>query len=128
METRPCALVWRFGPGSPGYGGLLAAAAAHGVALRFAADGDLAARVGDLCDGKPGPGFAPLLLLPPTPALIVRGLDPRDGSLGAFLDDVKRGGAQFPLRAMVTPTSESWTLLQLLQELAAEREAMQNGR
>ncbi len=127
MEN-PCALVWRFGPESPGWGGLLAAAAAHGVALRAVGDGDLAARVGDLCDGRPGPGFAPLILLPPTPALIVRGLSPQNGSLGAFLDDVRRGGAVFPLRAMVTPTSEGWTLLRLLQELAAEHEAMRHDR
>lgn len=126
--NKPCALVWRFGPQSPGYDGLCAAAAAFGVALRFVTDGELAAKVGDLCAGKPGPAFAPLILMPPIPALVVSGLRPDDGSLSAFLDAVRSGGASFPLRAMVTPTSAEWTFLQLLRELQQEHEAMQNGR
>lgn len=125
MQDARCALLWQFGPGSPGYAGVAAVAGAMGVRLRPVAEGDLAAKVGDLCAGRPGPGFAPLPLLPPMPALIVAGLRPDDGSLEAFLDMVKAAGAHFPLRAMVTPANAQWTLLQLLQALQREHEAMQ---
>ena len=128
-ETLPrCALLWRYGPDSPGYAGLAAAARAMGITLRPVRDGDLAARVGDLCAGRPGPPFAPLILLPPTPSLIVSGLSPADGSLGTFLDLARAAGAVFPLRAMVTPTSAGWTLLRLLQELEQERKAVEHGQ
>ena len=128
MDLPRCALLWRFSPGDPAYPKVAAVAGVFGVELRTLHDGDLAAKVGDLCAGKPGPPFAPLILLPPTPALIVSGLRHDNGELNAFLDMVKATGAQFPLRAMVTDTSAGWTLLQLLQELAAEHEAMTNGR
>ena len=39
-----------------------------------------------------------------------------------FVDEVRRGGAVIPLRAMVTPTSRSWTLAALLAELNREHE------
>ena len=124
MELPRCALLWRFGPENDAYPRLAAVAKVFGVELRCLKDGDLAARVGDLCAGKPGPTFAPLILLPPTPALIVSGLGHDNGELGSFLDMARATGASFPLRAMVTETSAGWTLLQLLQELAAEHEAM----
>ncbi len=124
MELPRCALLWRFGPENDAYPRLAAVAKVFGVGLRCLQDGDLAASVGDLCAGKPGPPFAPLILLPPTPALIVSGLAHETGELGSFLDMVRATGASFPLRAMVTETSAGWTLLQLLQELAAEHEAM----
>ena len=38
------------------------------------------------------------------------------------------GGADFPLRGMVTPTSRDWTLLQLLQELNAEHDTVTGGK
>lgn len=128
MELPRCALLWRFGPDDPAYPKLAAVAGVFGVAMRCVQDGELAAKVGDLCAGRPGPGFAPLILLPPTPALIVSGLRPDTGELNTFLDMVKAAGAAFPLRAMVTETSAQWTLLQLLQELEREHEALHHEK
>lgn len=127
MQPR-CALLWRFGPGDAGYAAVAALAQKMGVTLRCVGDGDLAARVGDLCAGLPAPAFTMPILLPDTPALIVSGLRHTDGSLELFLDLVRQSGAVLPLRAMVTDTSAGWTLLQLLQELHREHEVMHGGR
>jgi len=58
----------------------------------------------------------------------VSGLRHDTGELGHFLDLVKAGGVEFPLRGMVTPTSKNWTLLQLLQELNSEHETVAGGK
>ena len=49
------------------------------------------------------------------------------GELGRFIDLVRESGADLPLRAMVTPTSKTWTLAALLQELNREHEAVAGG-
>ena len=123
-----CVLLWRFDEKSAGYDALAHAARAYKLKLRCIADGDLAARVGDLCRGLPSPAFAPLIKVSDRPAMIVSGLRHDTGELGHFLDLVKAGGADFPLRGMVTPTSRDWTLLQLLQELNAEHETVTGGK
>lgn len=119
-----CALLWHFGPQAPGYPALERTARAFGVALRQVGPADLAASVGDLCRGRPSRAAVLPLQAPACAALVVSGLRHDDGSLNAFLDAVKNGGADIPLRAMVTPTSRDWTLAQLLQELAREHEAL----
>ena len=121
-------LLWRFDEKSAGYDALAHAARAYKLKLRCIADGDLAARVGDLCRGLPSPAFAPLIKVSDRPAMIVSGLRHDTGELGHFLDLVKAGGADFPLRGMVTPTSRDWTLLQLLQELNAEHDTVTGGK
>ena len=121
-------LLWRFDEKSVGYDALAHAARAYKLKLRCIADGDLAARVGDLCRGLPSPAFAPLIKVSDRPAMIVSGLRHDTGELGRFLDLVKAGEADFPLRGMVTPTSRDWTLLQLLQELNAEHETVTGGK
>ena len=123
-----CVLLWRFDEKSAGYDALAHAARAYKLKLRCIADGDLAARVGDLCRGLPSPAFAPLIKVSDRPAMIVSGLRHDTGELGHFLDLVKAGGADFPLRGMVTPTSRDWTLLQLLQELNAEHDTVTGGK
>ena len=65
---------------------------------------------------------APAPDVPERPAMIVSGLRHDNGDLGQFVDEVRRGGAVIPLRAMVTPTSRSWTLAALLAELNREHE------
>lgn len=128
IQEPRCVLLWRFDEKSAGYGALAHAARAYKLKLRYIADGDLAARVGDLCRGLPSPAFAPLIKVSDRPAMIVSGLRHDTGELGHFLDLVKAGGADFPLRGMVTPTSRDWTLLQLLQELNAEHETVTGGK
>lgn len=115
-----CVLLWHFDAATPGYDALQRAAKTFQLTVRQVTDADLAATVGDLCSGKPAPGFAPLPALPDTPAMIVSGLRHDNGDLNAFIDAVKNGGAELPIRAAVTPTSRKWTLLQLLQELHTE--------
>ena len=129
IEQQPrCVLLWRFDEKSAGYDALAHTARAYKLKLRCIADGDLAARVGDLCRGLPSPAFAPLIKVSDRPAMIVSGLRHDTGELGRFLDLVKAGGADFPLRGMVTPTSRDWTLLQLLQELNAEHDTVTGGK
>lgn len=72
--------------------------------------------------GTLGGEAAPAPDVPERPAMIVSGLRHDNGDLGQFVDEVRRGGAVIPLRAMVTPTSRSWTLAALLAELNREHE------
>ena len=128
IQEPRCVLLWRFDEKSAGYDALAHTARAYKLKLRCIADGDLAARVGDLCRGLPSPAFAPLIKVSDRLAMIVSGLRHDTGELGRFLDLVKAGGADFPLRGMVTPTSRDWTLLQLLQELNAEHDTVTGGK
>ena len=128
IQEPRCVLLWRFDENSAGYDALAHAARAYKLKIRCIGDGDLAAKVGDLCRGLPSPAFAPLIKVSDRPAMIVSGLRHDTGELGHFLDLVKAGGAEFPLRGMVTPTSKNWTLLQLLQELNSEHETVAGGK
>ena len=95
-----CVLLWQVAPGSAEH--------AAGEAL---------------CPGRhTGGEAAPAPDVPERPAMIVSGLRHDNGDLGQFVDEVRRGGAVIPLRAMVTPTSRSWTLAALLAELNREHE------
>ncbi len=59
------------------------------------------------------------------PMMIFCGLSSEQVSL--FLDLMRRLGiTQIGLKAMLTPTNQSWTSLQLYQELKSERAAFQN--
>ena len=124
IQEPRCVLLWRFDEKSAGYDALAHAARAYKLKIRCIGDGDLAAKVGDLCQGLPSPAFK----VNDRPAMIVSGLRHDTGELGHFLDLVKAGGAEFPLRGMVTPTSKNWTLLQLLQELNSEHETVAGGK
>ena len=125
IQEPRCVLLWRFDEKSAGYDALAHAARAYKLKIRCIGDGDLAAKVGDLCQGLT---FAPFIKVSDRPAMIVSGLRHDTGELGHFLDLVKAGGAEFPLRGMVTPTSKNWTLLQLLQELNSEHETVAGGK
>lgn len=128
IQEPRCVLLWRFDEKSAGYDALAHAARAYKLKIRCIGDGDLAAKVGDLCQGLPSPAFAPFIKASDRPAMIVSGLRHDTGELEHFLDLVKAGGAEFPLRGMVTPTSKNWTLLQLLQELNSEHETVAGGK
>ena len=123
-----CALLWRFDDSCTGYEAVEQAARRCGVTLRTVGNGDLGGLVGDLCAGKPAPDFAPLIVVPERPAMIVSGLSHQNGELGRFIDLVGKSGADLPLRAMVTPTSKGWTLSQLLMELNQEHDAVNEGK
>ena len=122
-----CALLWRFDADSAGYAGVERAARLCGVTLRTVGNAELGTPVGNLCAGTPPVAAAPLDTVPELPALIVSGLSHQTGELGRFIDLVRESGADLPLRAMVTPTSKTWTLAALLQELNREHEAVAGG-
>lgn len=122
-----CALLWRFDAASTGYEALEKAARRCGVTLRLVGNDELGCTVGDLCAGKAAATPAPLAAVPERAALIVSGLSHQTGELGRFIDLVRESGADLPLRAMVTPTSKTWTLAQLLLELNREHEAVAEG-
>ena len=93
IQEPRCVLLWRFDEKSAGYDALAHAARAYKLKIRCIGDGDLAAKVGDLCRGLPSPAFAPLIKVSDRPAMIVSGLRHDTGELGHFLDLVKAGGA-----------------------------------
>ncbi|MGN0976406.1 MAG: DUF3783 domain-containing protein [Gemmiger sp.] len=125
-EDSRAVLLWNFGPQSGGYSGVERAARAFHLKVRCLTVDDLHSEVGDLCKGKlslervePSEGEAW-----PVPAMVIGGLDHRNGDLNEFLKAVKASGAQIPVKATVTPTSRYWTLARLLTELCAEHEAL----
>lgn len=115
-----CVLLWNFGPLNAGYDHLVRTASSFGLKVRSVGPAELSARVGDLCTGRHAPAGAPLPSPTDHAAMIISGLRHDDGSLGHFVDEVRRGGAAIALRAMVTPTSRDWTLDALLRELREE--------
>jgi hypothetical protein len=60
------------------------------------------------------------------PAVIVGGVT--EAELHRLIGGCKKAGMRQVLWAVLTPTSERWTLDALLRELAAERDAMQQRR
>lgn len=128
IRTQPRALLlWRFGPQSAGYDALMRQAAAFRLDPVFVDETHLGCRIGDLCAGRAAPAPAPAAQWQ-IPAMVVSGLRHDNGDLNAFLDAVKKGGADFPIRAAVTPTSKGWTLARLLEELSAEHRALGGGQ
>ena len=58
--------------------------------------------------------------------LVMAGLSPAQMDL--FLNRLRRGkGTSVALKAVVTPTNETWNAYELHRELTAEHEAMQRG-
>lgn len=117
-------LLWRFGPQDTGYDALAQAARRHKLTLRILTPADLGTTVGDLCAGRAAVPCTQDGSAHPLPAMIVSGLRPDNGSLNDFVESVRKGGAVLPLRAMVTPTSKSWKLDALLDELAREHDSV----
>lgn len=125
VQAEPrCVLLWNFGPLNAGYDHLTRTAASYGLKVRTLGHADLNAVVGQLCAGRHTPAGEPLPSPTDKAAMIISGLRHDDGSLGRFVDEVRRGGAAIPLRAMVTPTSRDWTLSALLSELCDEHAAV----
>ncbi len=116
----PCALVWHYPDTEPGFAALADACRAEGLTLTPVTPADTGRTIGSLCGG-PGPASAPALTGDWPAALIMNGLD--RSRLDSFLTRLRAGGVSIPLKAMVTPTNQGWTLAALLAELVREREA-----
>jgi hypothetical protein len=59
-------------------------------------------------------------------AIIMAGIT--ENELHLLMSSYRSAGLPNPLWATLTPTSEAWTLRQLLTELSAEREALESAR
>ncbi|OUN17295.1 hypothetical protein B5G38_01865 [Gemmiger sp. An87] len=116
----PCALVWNYPDTEPGFAALADACRAEGLTLTPVTPADTGRTIASLCGG-PGPASAPALTGDWPAALIMNGLD--RSRLDSFLTRLRAGGVSIPLKAMVTPTNQGWTLAALLAELVREREA-----
>ena len=111
-----CVLLWQVAPGSAEHAAVEHAARLSHLKVRLLTAADLGTTMEALCTGRhTGGEAAPAPDVPERPAMIV-------SDLGQFVDEVRRGGAVIPLRAMVTPTSRGWTLAALLAELNREHE------
>lgn len=116
----PCALVWNYPDTEPGFAVLADACRAEGLPLTPVTPADTGRTIASLCGG-PAPASAPALTGDWPAALIMNGLD--RSRLDSFLTRLRAGGVSIPLKAMVTPTNQGWTLAALLAELVREREA-----
>lgn len=116
----PCALVWNYPDTEPDFAALADACRAEGLTLTPVTPADTGRTIASLCGG-PGPASAPALTGDWPAALIMNGLD--RSRLDSFLTRLRAGGVSIPLKAMVTPTNQGWTLAALLAELVREREA-----
>lgn len=119
-----CVLLWRVPPGTGAYAAAAHAARLFRLRVRVLTDADLASTVEALCAGRHAAGRPLSPAVSERPAMIVSGLAQDTGELSRFVDEVRRGGAEIPLRAMVTPTSRGWTLAALLTELNREHDAV----
>ena len=118
-----CVLLWQVAPGCAEHAAVEHAARLSRLKVRLLTAADLGTTMEALCTGRhTGGEAAPAPDIPERPAMIVSGLRHDNGDLGQFVDEVRRGGAVIPLRAMVTPTSRGWTLAALLAELNREHE------
>ena len=130
IHTQPRALLlWRFGPESTGYDPVMQQAQVYRLTPVFVDAAHLDCRIRDLCAGRATPAPVPAEASQwQIPAMIISGLRHDNGDLNGFLDAVKKAGAEFSIRAAVTPTSETWTLAHLLEELSAEHHALGGGQ
>lgn len=92
-----------------------------GVAAVWLDDSRAHQRLADLMELPDGTGQRDPSTLPK--AVIVGGIT--EAQLRALMTVAKKTGVKDVLWAVLTPTSENWTLSQLLAELSAERRAMQ---
>lgn len=112
----------------------LRAAQKLGLRLRTVAPAELGCTVAELCGlranaglpAAPAPAAAPLPAGCLPPALVLCGLP--EAERDALLDALRGAGAVIPLKAIVTPTNQSWRFSSLLAELAAEHAALHGGR
>lgn len=116
----PCALVWNYPETEPGYAALTDTCRKAGLALIPIGPNQAGLTIRRLCGG-PGPADAPETPADYPAALIMNGLD--RARLDGFLKQLRAGGVSIPLKAMVTPTNQDWTLAALLAELVRERDA-----
>jgi len=108
----------------PKFQAVVSTAGLSDVPLVWAAAEDEAAIVGELFKRTDGAGAGIGSALPR--AVIVAGITEKE--LLALMHVCKKSGMKTALWATLTPTSETWTLKALLQELSAERRQLDRKR
>ncbi len=108
----------------PKFQNVLAMAGLAGVPLVWAAAEDAAAIVGELFQRSDGAGAGVGSALPR--AVIVAGITEKE--LLTLMHVCRKTGMKTALWATLTPTSETWTLKDLLEELSAERCQLEKKR
>ncbi len=103
---------------------LLASAGLAALPLVWATGAEMATRLSDILALPDGTGSGVSSDLPR--AVIVSGI--QEKHLHLLMDLCRKTRMQPALWAVLTPTSENWTLQALLSELQAEREAMQRRK
>jgi hypothetical protein len=103
------------------FSAVLEAAGLADIAKVWASESSAEDRLADLMEQADGTGRNAPSGLPR--AVIVGGIT--ETQLRALMTAAKKSGVGSTLWAVLTPTSETWTLKRLLAELSAERRAMQ---
>jgi hypothetical protein len=113
--------LWGFGrEAEPKFKKVLDVAGLAGVPVVWAVADDAAGKVGVLFQHPADTGFGAGSAL--KRAVIVAGIT--ENELHTLMNVCKKTGMQAALWAALTPTSETWTLKALLEELSAERRQM----
>jgi hypothetical protein len=89
--------------------------------LAYAATSDLEISLADILSRPAHTGRGEASRMPA--AIIMAGIT--ENELHLLMSSYRNAGLPNPLWATLTPTSEAWTLRQLLTELSAEREALE---
>lgn len=99
---------------------VITAAAIAEMALVYACRSDLETSLKDILSQPEGSGRGQASRMPA--AIVMAGIT--ENELHQLMTSYRSAGLPNPLWATLTPTSETWTLRQLLSELSAERKAL----
>lgn len=99
---------------------VITAAAIAEMALVYACSSDLETSLKDILSQPEGSGRGQASRMPA--AIVMAGIT--ENELHQLMTSYRSAGLPNPLWATLTPTSETWTLRQLLSELSAERKAL----
>jgi hypothetical protein len=100
------------------------AAAIADLALIFACSSDLEISLADILSQPENTGRGKASRMPA--AIVMAGITEKE--LHLLMSSYRNAGLPNPLWATLTPTSENWTLRQLLTELSAERKALEEKK
>ena len=126
-QAAPAVLAYGLPAGSPQGDAVRRAMAGCGLQVRQVEPWQADCLVGDLADGRaaarPGAGAGPEA--PAARAVLFSALGERQ--LAEALAALRAAGSPAELKAVVTPTSRTWTLRALLAELRQEHALMHGG-
>jgi Domain of unknown function (DUF3783) len=110
--------------GQTAFDDVITTAAIQELPLVYARSSDLEIPMADILAYMENTGRDELSRMPA--AIIMSGIT--ENELHQLISSYRKVGMPEPLWATLTPTSENWTLRQLLTELSAERQAMKEGQ